>query len=225
MKSLCSNHHAPFLCEKLREEIDKHVGGELEKLTKGEGGEAGFLERLSGVWGEHCEQMKMIRSIFLYLDRTYILTLSTSASSTVPSSPSSSSIPPSRSIWAMGVDLFQEHFLNFGLWKGTVKGVVGLIKQEREGDSVSRSLIQTIASMLGSLDLYGTHFEHVFLGETEEFYKREGEEKSEGLEVGAYLVHVNKRLNEEKVFFFFFFLFIYFFIFVVEGEMTKSLTQ
>ena len=195
------------MCEKLREEIDKHVGGELEGLVKGEGGgrrgegggEGVFLEKLCKVWEDHCEQMKMIRSIFLYLDRTYILSLSTAPSSGTPSPSSPSSPSPPRSIWALGVDLFQEHFLNFGLWKGTVGGVVGLIKQEREGDTVSRSLIQTITSMLGSLDLYSTHFEHVFLNETEEFYGREGEEKSEGMEVGAYLAHVNKRLNEEKV--------------------------
>lgn len=32
-----------------------------------------FLRALNQSWHEHCRQMLMIRSIFLYLDRTYVL--------------------------------------------------------------------------------------------------------------------------------------------------------
>jgi cullin-4 len=34
-----------------------------------------FLEPVSDLWDDYCSQMLMIRSIFLYLDRTYVINL------------------------------------------------------------------------------------------------------------------------------------------------------
>ena len=51
-----------------------------------------FLSQMLKVWKDHCSQMLTIRSIFLYLDRTYVI-----SSSTV------------RSIFDMGLDCFRTH--------------------------------------------------------------------------------------------------------------------
>lgn len=32
-----------------------------------------YLKKMDECWQSHCQQMIMIRSIFLYLDRTYVL--------------------------------------------------------------------------------------------------------------------------------------------------------
>ncbi len=51
-----------------------------------------FLEQMNDAWQDHCSQMLTIRSIFLYLDRTYVI-----SNSTV------------RSIFDMGLQLFRLH--------------------------------------------------------------------------------------------------------------------
>ena len=51
-----------------------------------------FLEQMNQCWQDHCSQMLTIRSIFLYLDRTYVI--------------SDSAV---RSIFDMGLRLFRLH--------------------------------------------------------------------------------------------------------------------
>lgn len=50
------------------------------------------LKQLDNCWTDHCDQMLLIRSIFLYLDRTYVV-------------PKCSV----RSLWDMGLLLFREN--------------------------------------------------------------------------------------------------------------------
>ena len=50
------------------------------------------LKRVDECWTDHCDQMLLIRSIFLYLDRTYVM--------------QKCSV---RSLWDMGLLLFREN--------------------------------------------------------------------------------------------------------------------
>jgi len=75
-----------------------------------------LLEKINHWWLSFCQQMIMIRSIFLYMDRTYVL--------------QNSSI---HSIWDMGLDLFRIHFAqNSVVQKRTVDGLLTLIEKERQ---------------------------------------------------------------------------------------------
>ena len=81
-----------------------------------------FMKRMNECWSAHCRQMIMTRSIFLYLDRTYVL-----------------QHPTVLSIWEMGLDTFRRCILAHQLVQTrTVEGVLMLIEQERHGDQVRR---------------------------------------------------------------------------------------
>lgn len=51
-----------------------------------------FLDRINATWSGHCSQMLTIRLIFLYLDRTYVITTM-----------------GVRSLFDMGLALFRQH--------------------------------------------------------------------------------------------------------------------
>jgi cullin-4 len=180
VKNLCSNQKAKPLYDNLRVELYQHLQGTLRALATHSGSET-YLQQLDDVWQSHCEQMRMIRSIFLYLDRSYVLHASAV-----------------RSLWNLGLDIFQEHFIGCQLAERTVAGILALIKAERSGEAVTRSLIQSLVRMLSSLDLYSSMFESEFLRATELFYLVEGDDKLEHLDVSLYLRHVERRIQEEN---------------------------
>jgi len=79
----------------------------------------------------------MIRSIFLYLDRTYAV-------------PSSSLF----SIWDLGLEQFGSLIISQGRVQGrVVKGTLALIHKERCGESVDRGLLKSLLRMLVDLQV------------------------------------------------------------------------
>ena len=75
------------------QECDVWIYSELSRLSQEAAVDAvAFLSQMLKVWQDHCSQVLTIRSIFLYLDRTYVI-----SSSTV------------RSIFDMGLDCFRGH--------------------------------------------------------------------------------------------------------------------
>lgn len=124
----------------------------------------------------------MVRSIFLYLDRTYVL-----------------QTPSILSIWDLGLDLFRRCVLTNQLVQTrTVDGILMLIEQERHGDQVDRSLLKSLLRMLTDLQIYRDAFEKKFLAATEKLYSGEGLRTVTEREVPEYLKHVEKRLREEN---------------------------
>ena len=72
---------------------DTHIDAQLQQLASNPtSGSVLFLEQINECWQDHCSQMLTIRSIFLYLDRTYVI--------------SESAV---RSIFDMGLQLFRTH--------------------------------------------------------------------------------------------------------------------
>ncbi|KAI5630032.1 cullin-4B [Silurus asotus] len=140
-----------------------------------------FLKKIDKCWQDHCRQMIMIRSIFLFLDRTYVL--------------QNSMLP---SIWDMGLELFRFYIISD--WKvqsKTIDGILLLIERERNGEAIDRSLLRSLLSMLSDLQIYQDSFEQRFLEETNRLYAAEGQRLIQEREVPEYLHHVNKRLEEE----------------------------
>ncbi|KAL1262089.1 hypothetical protein QQF64_007354 [Cirrhinus molitorella] len=123
----------------------------------------------------------MIRSIFLFLDRTYVL--------------QNSMLP---SIWDMGLELFRFYIISdLKVQSKTIDGILLLIERERSGEAVDRSLLRSLLSMLSDLQIYQDSFEQRFLEETNRLYAAEGQRLMQEREVPEYLHHVNKRLEEE----------------------------
>lgn len=102
-----------------------------------------FLKMMNDCWQSHCQQMILIRGIFLYLDRKYVL-----------------QNPGIMSLWDMGLDTFKVHIISDPLVQTrTVDGLLLLIDKERQGDTVERSLLKSLLRMLSDLGIYHEAFE------------------------------------------------------------------
>jgi len=92
---------------------------------------------VDGVWSKYCQQMGTIRSIFLYLDRTYVI-----QNSTV------------RSLWEMGLGLFRKHLTPCDeVSNKLTNGILKLIECERTGDMVNRGLLKSLLRMYSAMEV------------------------------------------------------------------------
>ncbi|XP_054303032.1 cullin-4A isoform X2 [Pongo pygmaeus] len=181
VENLCSHKVSPMLYKQLRQACEDHVQAQILPFREDSLDSVLFLKKINTCWQDHCRQMIMIRSIFLFLDRTYVL-----QNSTLPS------------IWDMGLELFRTHIISDKMVQSkTIDGILLLIERERSGEAVDRSLLRSLLGMLSDLQVYKDSFELKFLEETNCLYASEGQRLMQEREVPEYLNHVSKRLEEE----------------------------
>jgi cullin-4 len=160
-----------------------HIRERVEDLAKYTGGDMNlFLEAVHRLWEDHCEDMLVIRTIFLYLDRTYVM-----------------QTPHIASIWDMGLNLVRDNLVQRrSLETKLIDALLELVEHERKGEAINRSYLYNLLRMLLSLHLYHADFETPFLMASERFYLQEGTTTVESASVPQFLVHVEKRLHEEN---------------------------
>uniref|UniRef100_A0A8C3VFM6 Cullin 4B n=1 Tax=Catharus ustulatus TaxID=91951 RepID=A0A8C3VFM6_CATUS len=183
VENLCSYKISANLYKQLRQICEDHIKAQIHQFREYPflSSCVLFLKKIDKCWQDHCRQMIMIRSIFLFLDRTYVL--------------QNSMLP---SIWDMGLELFRTHIISDQkVQNKTIDGILLLIERERNGEAIDRSLLRSLLSMLSDLQIYQDSFEHRFLEETNRLYAAEGQRLMQEREVPEYLHHVNKRLEEE----------------------------
>ncbi|XP_028923781.1 cullin-4B isoform X1 [Ornithorhynchus anatinus] len=181
VENLCSYKISANLYKQLRQICEDHIKAQIHQFREDSLDSVLFLKKIDTCWQDHCRQMIMIRSIFLFLDRTYVL--------------QNSMLP---SIWDMGLELFRTHIISDQkVQTKTIDGILLLIERERNGEAIDRSLLRSLLSMLSDLQIYQDSFEHRFLEETNRLYAAEGQRLMQEREVPEYLHHVNKRLEEE----------------------------
>ncbi|NXK40629.1 CUL4B protein, partial [Piprites chloris] len=183
VENLCSYKISANLYKQLRQICEDHIKAQIHQFREYPFFSLSvlFLKKIDKCWQDHCRQMIMIRSIFLFLDRTYVL--------------QNSMLP---SIWDMGLELFRTHIISDQkVQNKTIDGILLLIERERNGEAIDRSLLRSLLSMLSDLQIYQDSFEHRFLEETNRLYAAEGQRLMQEREVPEYLHHVNKRLEEE----------------------------
>ncbi|NWX91744.1 CUL4B protein, partial [Nothoprocta pentlandii] len=192
VENLCSYKISANLYKQLRQICEDHIKAQIHQFREYPffncwqakilfTSHVLFLKKIDKCWQDHCRQMIMIRSIFLFLDRTYVL--------------QNSMLP---SIWDMGLELFRTHIISDQkVQNKTIDGILLLIERERNGEAIDRSLLRSLLSMLSDLQIYQDSFEHRFLEETNRLYAAEGQRLMQEREVPEYLHHVNKRLEEE----------------------------
>ncbi|XP_040600495.1 cullin-4B isoform X3 [Mesocricetus auratus] len=181
VENLCSYKISANLYKQLRQICEDHIKAQIHQFREDSLDSVLFLKKIDKCWQNHCRQMIMIRSIFLFLDRTYVL--------------QNSMLP---SIWDMGLELFRAHIISDQkVQTKTIDGILLLIERERNGEAIDRSLLRSLLSMLSDLQIYQDSFEQRFLEETNRLYAAEGQKLMQEREVPEYLHHVNKRLEEE----------------------------
>uniref|UniRef100_A0A8C1WZ27 Cullin 4A n=1 Tax=Cyprinus carpio TaxID=7962 RepID=A0A8C1WZ27_CYPCA len=189
VENLCSYKVSPLLYKQLRQVCEDHVQAQILQFREYPSSECSldnlsFLKKMNRCWQDHCRQTIMIRSIFLFLDRTYVL---------------QNSLLPS--IWDTGLELFRTHIISDGAVQSrTVEGILEQIERERNGETVERSLLRSLLGMLSDLQVIGRDdsFEQRFLMETNRLYAAEGQRFMQDRDVPEYLHHVAQRLEEEN---------------------------
>jgi len=182
VENLCSHGMAEKVYSQLRDLVENHTRSMVQQFLGESMDKLIFMKKMNEAWSGHCQQIIMCRSIFLFLDRTYVL-----------------QHPGILSIWDLGLDTFRRHILTHQLVQTrTVDGILMLIEQERHGDMVDRSLLKSLLRMLADLQIYQDAFEKKFLSATEKLYSAEGQKLINDLPVPGYLGHVEKRLKEEN---------------------------
>ena len=172
------------LYSNLRAECLAHLARELQQRVLGQAGAdpVRFLGHIDEVWQSHCDQMILIRCIFLHLDRAYAHT--TAGVDT---------------LWAMGLLLFRDNVAgNEHVLGRIVSGLLLQVQLERTGDRVDTSQTKRLIRMLVDLGLYAEHFEGPFIDETKLFYSAEAKRKLDDLEASAYLSYADNRIREER---------------------------
>lgn len=98
-----------------------------------------------------------IRSIFLYLDRTYVIQ-TTGVSS----------------LWDLGLQLWRNNIISEQeIEKKLILGLLTLIERERDGEMVERDLLKNLLRMLASIGAYVERFEKTFVVNTGKYYSQE----------------------------------------------------
>ncbi|XP_067136067.1 LOW QUALITY PROTEIN: cullin-4B [Centruroides vittatus] len=139
VENLCSHKMSVQVHENLRLLCEQHVKSNVNQFLEAYMDSLSFLKLMNECWQAHCQQMIMIRSIFLFLDRTYVL--------------QNASIV---SVWDMGLDMFRIHIISNPLVQSrTVDGLLMLIEKERNGETVDRGLLKNLLRMLSDLQKHG----------------------------------------------------------------------
>ena len=186
-EDLCIHKMGARLYTRLQVEFEEYTERLVGKLllsleSSSTSSTLAFLTQTEGAWEDYCRQTLAVRSIFLYLDRTHVLQSAGSL----------------KSIWSLAM-----HLLRICLQRKPtvghklVEGLLKLIRGEREGEAINRSLIRNLIRMYSTLGLYESQFELPLLDETIHFYKEEGVRLMDQLIVPDYLKHLCDRYDQE----------------------------
>lgn len=158
-ENLCRNKMSQFVYERLSGEVESHVKSVLDAILVRTSDIASFLTFLNMSWQQFVQQMKMIRQIFLYLDRVYVL-----------------NTPGVVSVFDLGLNLWRSYVATHAeVRRQLVKGLLAMIEQERSGDTIDRGVIYSLVRMLCDLQIYEATFQEPLLHATTIFYTKLGE--------------------------------------------------
>ncbi|ORE00963.1 Cullin repeat-containing protein [Rhizopus microsporus var. microsporus] len=176
---LCQYDKAQELYDLLHMECLELVQNQCHELSRNE---HDYLNKVNAIWRSYCDQVSQIKSLFLYLDRTFSLNAK------------------GGSIWAMSMDLLRSSFLEHEqIRQKMLSSILELIRMERMSEEIDVPLLQSIIRMLLDLNLYHTEFEPGLLVTTREFYKAEGDSLISSSPMGDYLDHVSTRVHQESI--------------------------
>ena len=160
VENLCVHNLAAKVYPQLQDLCDQHAKSMINSLASwGSFDALAFLDHVGRTWERYCSQLLLIRQIFLYLDRTYVLTSSST-----------------RSIFDMGLQLFRAHMSEHPeVERKIIDGLLSLVDAERNGEAVDRGLLKQLLRMLSSLGLYSDSFQWPFLDRAARYFAAEGE--------------------------------------------------
>ncbi|KAH7967935.1 hypothetical protein HPB52_004174 [Rhipicephalus sanguineus] len=169
----------------LRKAVTEHLTNKVRALVLATVDDS-FLQTLNHAWEDHQKSMRMISDIVRYLDLVYV--------------PHSNSDSVSKA----GVLLFRDEVARYADVRDRLReAMLGLVKAEREGESVDRASLKKACEMLVVLGLdsrsvYEEDFEVPFLAESAQFYAFLGQQYINTKDAFEYLAQVEQHINEES---------------------------
>ncbi|ORX87608.1 ubiquitin-protein ligase, Cullin 4 [Anaeromyces robustus] len=192
-ENLCKYNYASKLYENIKNELINYLKQEFINISAKLEDE-NFIVSLSSLWISFCKKLIMIRSIFLYLDRTYALREIKIGS-----------------LWSLGLELFKTYVVNItNIRIKTINDLLQFIECDRQKNFMAGNekntyiLLRTIIKMFIDLNIY-EDFEISFLDASTEFYRNESRSyinkitvaTNHGQLIAEYLQRVEAYLNEE----------------------------
>ncbi|KAH0602680.1 uncharacterized protein H6S33_008330 [Morchella sextelata] len=182
VENICRAERGQQLAERLRRRMDGYVGGRL-KGDVGVGGEV--VKEVEKAWRKWNEQLGMIRSIFLYLDRSYLL-------------PSAKEKP----IEAIGLDIFRKHIATDATLEPLfLRGIFALIDTDRRTDGAAQPhntpLLLSCVRMISNLGMYNHAFEPQFITFSRTYFSQLAAAESASQSLGTYLHTTSAQLDRE----------------------------
>eukprot|EP01018_Ginkgo_biloba_P020958 Gb_12102 [translate_table: standard] len=180
VENLCQLGMGENLYELLEKENANYSEACLKSLCQ-ENAPKDFLLRFENFWDVHCDKMKIISNIVLYLERYYFMREGYYLS-----------------VWEMGLDHIRMHFS--GIANSFASGILALIEEERNKgkEAVDQRLLNKLFNeVLVPLNMNENLFVKPFLENTEKFYATKGREVLDKKGISDYAKYVQTRLEEE----------------------------
>ena len=169
------------LCEKCTRDISTRVKEPLLQVSATDSA-VGVLNAVVHAWSTWSKQMETIRSIFFYLDRSYLL---------------HSSHP---SIDEMGTTEFRTHIFSASqLQSKLLQGACDLVHADRQDNQEARNelLFRDAIKMFHSLTVYEIFFEPKLMAESEDYFVAWAENSVTANNLAGYVEECGKLIERE----------------------------
>lgn len=183
---VCRQRKAAGLYEKLKSTCSWNISHNVyEPLIQISGNDnaVDVLQSVVRAWSRWNKQLVTIRSIFFYLDRSYLL--------------HSASLP---SIEEMGINEYRTNiFMPQQLKSKILQGACDLVSADRSGDENARNdnLYRDAIKMFHSLAVYTKFFEPILMSESEQYYMSWAERTVSTTDLAGYVESCVKLIDQE----------------------------
>jgi hypothetical protein len=132
------------------------------------------LSHLKDFWMQFCKQMKSLSDVCLYLEKTYLISISNmrplDEELIMPGVRNLSPVG-CASFWQIGLRFLRHYLGKMDLKDQIVSGVLHLIENERDNPTLTnREIIAKLIHILLALKLYKGEFQEQFLAESKKYY-------------------------------------------------------
>jgi len=116
--------------------------------------QAGELALLRDFWLHFCRQLRSVCDIFIFLEKTYLVSGQNMTQEEVPSSPLVRNLSPCgfSSFWQIGLNFLRFYMSQIELKDKLISGILDLIKQERQNSKQeTRDIMKKLVHILLAL--------------------------------------------------------------------------
>mmetsp|Transcript_11985 Transcript_11985/g.17293 ORF Transcript_11985/g.17293 Transcript_11985/m.17293 type:complete len:915 (-) Transcript_11985:1399-4143(-) len=169
-----------------------------------------LLQSIQQIYREYTDYLFFVRSIFLYLDRSYVIPQGQqlhppqqSAALQSQQQQGQQQQQRTRPLWEVGIDSLRRHMTTtttqITVASAFIHSLLQLIQRDRDGQIVDRSLLRDAVRMLSELHLYQDFFLTPLLETSAAYYSNEGNrvmETTSASDISSFLKHVETRLDQ-----------------------------